>query len=108
MWPLKLLAGRVLRLFAKRFATAARLRIGRGRLPDRRDPDVPVGRLPLGIQRRVAFALALAHRPELLVLDEPTSGVDPLARERLWEQIRAAAEAGAGALVTTHHMEEAE
>jgi ABC-2 type transport system ATP-binding protein len=70
--------------------------------------DVPVGRLPLGIQRRVAFALALAHRPELLVLDEPTSGVDPLARARLWEQIRAAAEAGAGALVTTHHMEEAE
>lgn len=70
--------------------------------------DVPVGRLPLGIQRRVAFALALAHRPDLLVLDEPTSGVDPLARARLWEQIRTAAEAGAGALVTTHHMEEAE
>ncbi len=70
--------------------------------------DVPVGQLPLGVQRRVAFALALAHRPELLVLDEPTSGVDPLARARLWDRIRAAAEQGAGVLVTTHHMEEAE
>jgi ABC-2 type transport system ATP-binding protein/ribosome-dependent ATPase len=70
--------------------------------------DVPVGRLPLGIQRRVAFAQALAHRPDLLVLDEPTSGVDPLARARLWEAIRDASDAGAGALVTTHHMDEAE
>jgi ABC-2 type transport system ATP-binding protein len=64
--------------------------------------------LPLGIQRRVAFAAALGHRPGLLVLDEPTSGVDPLGRARLWETIREAAEAGTGALVTTHHMEEAE
>jgi ABC-2 type transport system ATP-binding protein len=64
--------------------------------------------LPLGIQRRVAFATALGHRPGLLVLDEPTSGVDPLGRARLWETIREAAEAGTGALVTTHHMEEAE
>lgn len=70
--------------------------------------DIPVGRLPLGIQRRVAFAEALGHRPELLVLDEPTSGVDPLARFRLWTTIRATAEAGAGVLVTTHYMEEAE
>jgi ABC-2 type transport system ATP-binding protein len=64
--------------------------------------------LSLGVQRRVAFAEALAHRPALLVLDEPTSGVDPLGRARLWDTIREAAEAGAGALVTTHHMEEAE
>ena len=69
--------------------------------------NVPVGRLPLGVQRRVAFAQALGHRPDLLVLDEPTSGVDPLARARLWETIRDAADAGAGVLVTTHHMEEA-
>jgi ABC-type multidrug transport system ATPase subunit len=68
----------------------------------------PVGRLPLGVQRRVAFAQALAHRPDLLVLDEPTSGVDPLARARLWETIRETADAGAGVLVTTHHMDEAE
>jgi ABC-2 type transport system ATP-binding protein len=70
--------------------------------------DVLVGRLSLGVQRRVAFAQALAHRPDLLMLDEPTSGVDTLARARLWETIRDCAEAGAGALVTTHHMDEAE
>jgi ABC-2 type transport system ATP-binding protein/ribosome-dependent ATPase len=81
-----------------------------GALPAGLEPlaDVPVGRLPLGVQRRVAFAQALAHRPDLLVLDEPTSGVDPLARARLWETIRDAADRGAGALVTTHHMDEAE
>jgi ABC-2 type transport system ATP-binding protein len=69
---------------------------------------VPVGRLPLGLQRRVAFAQALSHRPELLMLDEPTSGVDPLGRARLWETISGAARDGAGVLVSTHYMEEAE
>ena len=68
---------------------------------------VPVGALPLGLQRQAAFAQALAHRPDLLILDEPTSGVAPLGRARLWETIRAAAEDGAGILVTTHYMEEA-
>ncbi len=66
-----------------------------------------VGDLPLGVQRRVAFAAALQHHPDLLILDEPTSGVDPLARARLWETIAAAAAAGAGVLVTTHYLEEA-
>jgi ABC-2 type transport system ATP-binding protein len=70
--------------------------------------DEVVGGLPLGARRLVAFAVALSHRPELLVLDEPTSGVGPLGRARLWEQIRQAAEGGAGVLVTTHNMEEAE
>jgi ABC-2 type transport system ATP-binding protein len=64
--------------------------------------------LPLGLARRVAFAQALAHSPELLLLDEPTSGVDPLARARLWETIGSAAADGAGAIVSTHYMEEAE
>ena len=64
--------------------------------------------LPLGVARRAAFAQALEHTPELLLLDEPTSGVDPLARSRLWETIGEAAAAGAGAIVTTHNMEEAE
>jgi ABC-2 type transport system ATP-binding protein len=67
-----------------------------------------VGALPLGTQREVAFAVALAHRPELLVLDEPTSGVGPLGRARLWEEIRQVADNGAGVLVTTHNMEEAQ
>ena len=70
--------------------------------------DVLVGELPLGLRRRAAFAIALAHHPDLLVLDEPTSGVDPLQRARLWETIRASAEQGAGVLVTTHHLSEAE
>ena len=70
--------------------------------------DVLVRDLPLGLRRRAAFAIALAHHPDLLVLDEPTSGVDPLARARLWETIRASAEQGAGVLVTTHHLAEAE
>ncbi|WP_448062218.1 ATP-binding cassette domain-containing protein [Cellulomonas hominis] len=64
--------------------------------------------LALGMQRRLAFALALAHRPELLVLDEPTSGVGPLARADLWDTIHTEAERGAAVLVTTHYMQEAE
>ncbi|MBO0775453.1 MAG: ABC transporter ATP-binding protein [Actinobacteria bacterium] len=67
-----------------------------------------VSSLPLGTQRQVAFAVALSHEPELLVLDEPTSGVGPLGRARLWEEIRRAVDHGAGAFVTTHNMEEAE
>jgi ABC-2 type transport system ATP-binding protein len=67
-----------------------------------------VGSLPLGVQRQVAFAQALSHRPDLLMLDEPTSGVGPLGRARLWETIGDAAEAGVGVLVTTHYMEEAQ
>jgi ABC-2 type transport system ATP-binding protein len=70
--------------------------------------DVLIRDLPLGLRRRAAFAIALGHHPDLLVLDEPTSGVDPLARARLWETIRASAEQGAGVLVTTHHLAEAE
>lgn len=83
---------------------------GRAMLPPSLRPvaKVLVGRLSLGVQRRVAFAQALAHRPDLLMLDEPTSGVDPLARARLWETIRESADDGAGVLVTTHHMDEAE
>jgi ABC-2 type transport system ATP-binding protein len=70
-------------------------------------PAIPVGQLPLGVQRRAAFAEALAHHPELLILDEPTSGVDPLGRARLWQTIADAVQAGAGALVSTHYIEEA-
>ena len=64
--------------------------------------------LSLGHQRRIAFFAALMHQPSLLVLDEPTSGVGPLGRARLWDTIRQTADRGAGVLVTTHHLEEAE
>jgi ABC-2 type transport system ATP-binding protein len=70
--------------------------------------DRLVGSLGLGLQRRLAFAVALAHRPDLLVLDEPTSGVDPLARAALWDTVHEQAEAGVAVLVTTHYMQEAE
>ena len=66
------------------------------------------GEIGLGRQRQLAFACALGHAPDLLVLDEPTSGVDPLARARLWDRVREEAERGAGVLVTTHYMQEAE
>ncbi|MCB2176509.1 MAG: ABC transporter ATP-binding protein [Actinomycetales bacterium] len=67
-----------------------------------------VGSLALGSQRRLAFVCALLHDPEVLVLDEPTSGVDPLARARLWDTVRERAEAGVGVLITTHYMQEAQ
>lgn len=70
--------------------------------------DVLVADLPLGLRRRAAFANAIGHRPELLVLDEPTSGVSPLARAELWDIIHSAADEGTAVLVTTHHMDEAE
>ncbi|MBI5157843.1 MAG: ABC transporter ATP-binding protein [Acidimicrobiia bacterium] len=64
--------------------------------------------LPLGTQRRAAFIAATQHDPELLILDEPTSGVSPLARTVLWDLIRRRAEGGAAVLVSTHYMDEAE
>ncbi len=70
--------------------------------------DELVGDLSLGLQRQVAFAVAFSHDPELLILDEPTSGVGPLSSSRLWDGIRASAEHGTGVLVSTHNMEEAE
>ena len=66
-----------------------------------------VGHLPHGVQRRTAFTAALQHRPDLLVLDEPTSGVSPLARSELWDLIRSEADRGVGVLVSTHYMDEA-
>ena len=67
-----------------------------------------VGDQPLGTQRRVAFQAATQHGPDLLVLDEPTSGVSPLARSRLWDLIHHHADRGVAVLVSTHYMDEAE
>lgn len=67
----------------------------------------PVGSLPLGTRRILAYLAASVHSPDLLVLDEPTSAMDALTRARLWRNLRAAADAGVGVLVTTHYMQEA-
>jgi ABC-type multidrug transport system ATPase subunit len=70
--------------------------------------DTLVGRMPLGAQRQAAFVAALSHRPEAVLLDEPTSGVDALSRASLWDTIREQSDHGVGVLVTTHYMQEAQ
>jgi ABC-type multidrug transport system ATPase subunit len=64
--------------------------------------------LPLGFQRQLASFVAMAHDPQVLVLDEPTSGIDALAATSLWDVVHERAERGAGVLVTTHDMQEAQ
>lgn len=66
------------------------------------------GDLPNGYKQRLSMAAALLHKPRILFLDEPTSGIDPLARRTFWQQITALAASGTTVIITTHFMEEAE
>jgi lipooligosaccharide transport system ATP-binding protein len=70
--------------------------------------DVPVRQLSGGFQRRLAIALSLMNRPELLILDEPTTGLDPAVRLALWSRIRELRAGGTTVLITTHYMDEAQ
>ena len=70
--------------------------------------DLLTGSLPGGWKQRVAFGAAVMHEPSVLFLDEPTSGVDPLARRAFWKMINSFADRGVAVLITTHYLEEAE
>ena len=70
--------------------------------------DVLTRSLPGGWKQRVAFGAAIQHEPRVIFLDEPTSGVDPLARRDFWRMINDLADNGAAILITTHYLEEAE
>ncbi|MDP0928668.1 ATP-binding cassette domain-containing protein [Paracoccus onubensis] len=72
------------------------------------DPSAQSGQLPAGFKQRLAMATGLLHQPEILFLDEPTSGIDPLARRAFWRMITALAQTGVTIIITTHFMEEAE
>ena len=70
--------------------------------------DLPVSKLSGGYQRRLAVALSLMNRPDLLILDEPTTGLDPAVRLALWSRVRELRRGGATVLLTSHYMDEAQ
>lgn len=70
--------------------------------------DVKAGTIPLGYKQRLSLAVATLHSPDALFLDEPTSGVDPIARREFWNRVNQYASQGVAVLVTTHFMDEAE
>lgn len=78
------------------------------RLQFRSEVHTRVEALPLGWKQKLAFSVATLHRPEVVFLDEPTGGVDPLTRRQFWELIYRAASEGTTVFVTTHYMDEAE
>lgn len=80
---------------------AVRLRLGSAL-------DTLVDDLPLGFKQRISFAVATVHEPQVVFLDEPTGGVDPIVRRQFWDMIFEAASRGITIFVTTHYMDEAE
>ncbi len=72
------------------------------------EADKLVGSLPLGWKQKIAFSVAILHKPKIVFLDEPTGGVDPVTRRQFWDLIYEAANEGIAVFVTTHYMDEAE
>lgn len=70
--------------------------------------DMFVRDMPLGWKQKLAFSIAMVHDPQIVFLDEPTGGVDPVTRRNFWEMIYEAASRGVTVFVTTHYMDEAE
>jgi len=70
--------------------------------------DQLVGSLPLGWKQKISFSVSLLHEPQIVFLDEPTGGVDPITRRQFWEMIYKSANQGTTIFVTTHYMDEAE
>ena len=102
-----------IRLFAAIYGLFSKALVKRGeeilkRLNLFKERDTLVGSLPLGWKQKLAFAIATVHRPEIVFLDEPTGGVDPITRRQFWEMIYEAADGGTTIFVTTHYMDEAE
>ena len=79
-----------------------------GQLSFTAERNTVVGRLPLGWKQKLSFAVATVHRPNVIFLDEPTGGVDPITRRQFWELIYSSVSEGMTVFVTTHYMDEAE
>ncbi len=73
-----------------------------------KERNTMVKSLPIGWKQKLAFSVSIFHNPKIVFLDEPTGGVDPIARRQFWEMIYAAASRGITIFVTTHYMDEAE
>lgn len=102
-----------IRLYATVYGLSSRQIDERGRVMLSRlsfldERNTLVGSLPLGWKQKLAFAIATIHEPEVVFLDEPTGGVDPITRRQFWELIYETAAGGTTIFVTTHYMDEAE
>jgi len=106
VWENMRLFGGIYGMGAKLIATKTATMLARLGFVDER--NTLVRDLPLGWKQKLAFSVAIFHEPTVVFLDEPTGGVDPIARRQFWELIAQAAASGITVFVTTHYMDEAE